>query len=220
LLQDELDLSFLSALIVGGDALGNQDRKEALARGWPLFETYGMCETASMVAVKKSSEAFTTILPHAEINFGEDGEIKVKASSLFAGYIADNKLDICLDNNNYFATGDISAPDKFNYLEISRKYNRIISGGENIQAEEIERVLEKNTNIESCVVIGIPDEKLGSRPVAFIKYNKIIADHEIYEFLARYLAPYKWPVRFINWPLDAPDGFKKPRRWFYERIIN
>lgn len=217
LLKENVDLSQIQALIVGGDSLAPADRDEALVRGWPLYESYGMCETASMIAVKKSydQEAQTIILPHAEIKLAADYEICVKATSLFLGYYSDGELSQKLSPDGYFHTGDTATVQGLAQLElINRKNNRIISGGENIQAEEVERVLELHESVAECVVVPMPDKTMGARPVAFIKYkHSALSDQELYNFLAPRLATYKFPVRFINYPKDTPQSLKKPRRW-------
>jgi len=217
LLRENVDLKRLQALIVGGDSLAPADRDEALARGWPLYESYGMCETASMIAVKKStdSNAQTTILPHARIKLASDYEICVKATSLFSGYWSEGKLEKKLSQDGYFYTGDMATSHELSQVElINRKNNRIISGGENIQAEEVERVLELHEAIAECVVVPVADANMGARPLAFIKWHdESVSDQELYNFLKPRLATYKFPVRFMNYPDDSPQGLKKPRRW-------
>lgn len=220
LLSENIDLSSLKALIIGGDGLKANDRESALAQSCALYESYGMCETASMIIVKNSKTKATTILPHACIKIKADHEICVKATSLFSGYWSEGSFSQSLCEEGYFATGDLANFESLSKLElIDRKNNRIISGGENIQAEEIERILEQHEAILECVVGPIADAKMGSRPVAFIKWlNQPLVDSEIYDFLAPRLASYKFPVRFMSYPPDIPQGLKKPRRWLLDYI--
>jgi O-succinylbenzoic acid--CoA ligase len=214
LLAEHVDMSHLDAVIVGGDALCGQDRDEALLRKWPLYETYGMCETASMIAVKKSLDSKTTILPHANIYINNKKEILVKSLSLFSGYYENKNISLKTNKEGYFATGDLAMSEDFDISMISRKNNRIISGGENIQAEEVERVLEQHDHIAECVVVAIKDSYFGQRPLAFIKWQKkALPYEELLAFLKPRLASYKIPVRFLNYPEDVPQSFKKPRRF-------
>ena len=221
LLSEDVDIAHLKALIIGGDSLKAKDREQALRKGCKLYESYGMCETASMIAVKSSKIiSLTTILPHAYIKVNAEHEICVKATSLFLGYWSDGKLSQNLCEDGFFATGDLATSESLSNLElINRKNNRIISGGENIQAEEIERILEQHEAILECVVVPIADAKMGARPVAFMKWlNEPLCDHDIYQFLAPKLASYKFPVRILSYPPDTPQGLKKPRRWFFNSL--
>ncbi|MCA9507567.1 MAG: AMP-binding protein [Myxococcales bacterium] len=212
LLSAAVDLSNLNAVIVGGDGLNTQDQKEALKRRWPLFETYGMTESASMIWSNASSP-LSGSLPHAQVLLAHDGEILVKGESLFEGYIKDGQIFSSLTSGGFFATGDIGKIDDHNRLQIiGRKNNRIISGGENIQAEEVERILEQHPSIEACVVLGISDESYGKRPMAFIKwYQNKCEQEKIAVWLEKYLARYKCPKFFFDWPCDIAFESKKPR---------
>lgn len=215
LLAENVSLSHLKAVVVGGDTLMPALRDQALARSWPLYECYGLTETASMIAVSKSSSPASRleILPHARMILSNE-EIFVSGQSLFSGYWEGGQLRLPLSNEGFFPTGDIYGGKDFNQLHIiRRKNNRIVSGGENIQAEEIEAVLEEHPAISSAVVLGIPDEQWGERPIAYIRWHKEpIAPVEILSFLEAKLARFKWPDRFLTWPADLEGSLKKPRR--------
>jgi len=45
----------------------------------------------------------------------------------------------------------------------------IISGGENIFPEEVEDALVRSKLVAGCAVVGIPDERLGAKVVAFVE---------------------------------------------------
>jgi O-succinylbenzoic acid--CoA ligase len=188
-----------------------KEREQALALSWPIFESYGLTETASMVMVKD------TILPHAEIALAFDGEILVKGQSLFAGYLNNAQRNLTLDSDGYFATGDLGARDFAGQLYVSgRKNNRIISGGENIQAEEVEAILEEHEAVHSALVIAEADALLGHRPIAYLKWREQpVAISELKSYLKERLAGYKCPIAFLDWPKEIEVSFKKPRRQLY-----
>lgn len=214
LLAEEVDLSSLKAVIVGGDRLAPFLREQALSRFWPLYECYGMTETASMIAVSRSQNPKLEILPHAEVILANDGEILVRGNSLFSGYYEEEKIILPFTSEGYFKTGDIYDAQKFDQLNIIyRKNNRIISGGENIQAEEIESVLEEHPAISDAAVIGVPDERWGERPVAYIKWQKepaLVLD--INRYLRTKLASFKCPDMLLSWPTELLSSLKKPRQ--------
>jgi O-succinylbenzoic acid--CoA ligase len=208
LLDDQVPLNKLCAVIVGGDALPDHLRELALKAGTPLFETYGLTETASMVWVKPSHKPEGGLLPHAKMQI-VDKEILVGGESLFSGYVEQ-------DHKGMFPTGDVVDEQEIKNLKlISRKSNRIISGGENIQAEEVERVIKSHPQVLDCVVVPHVDDIFGMRPKAFIKWQKTpIPDQELYNYILKHLAAFKLPKIIKSWPEDVPVGMKNNRSWF------
>jgi fatty-acyl-CoA synthase len=72
-------------------------------------------------------------------------------------------------HDGWFRTGDIAARDSDGHFFVhDRKKNMIISGGENIYAAEIERVLLEHPDVADCGVVGRPDPKWDEVPVAYI----------------------------------------------------
>ena len=72
----------------------------------------------------------------------ESGEILVRGETLFAGYVEGEDLDRPLDAEGWFHTGDLGELDENGYLRVGgRVDNLFISGGENVQPEEIEDAL-------------------------------------------------------------------------------
>lgn len=216
LIKENVNCTKLRALIVGGDKLHSLDRKEALARKYPLYECYGMTETASMILVKNASSTTTDILPHAQAKLGLDNEILVGGQSLCQGYWYEKTVALPLTSDGFFATGDLLLGNNFDQLHlICRKNNRIISGGENIQVEEVEEALEQHPCIDYAVVAGVYDQEMGMRPVAYVKWqNEPIPSELIKDFLKDKLARYKWPIKLLKWPESLPLSQKKPRHYF------
>lgn len=217
LLDDGADFSGVQAIIIGGDALPEKLRRRALLAKLPVFETYGLTETASMVWVRDCLASDKgRLLPHAIMQKADDGEFLVGGDSLFAGYVDGSGVLKKPTIDGLFPTGDVGQMSLAGQLQlICRKSNRIISGGENIQAEEIERVLEEHPLILESVVVGVADDDFGMRPLAYIKWvNEPLTAKELCTYLLLHLAPYKVPKNFSSWPPDAPSGPKKPRRWF------
>jgi O-succinylbenzoic acid--CoA ligase len=213
LLDENVDLSTMKAVIVGGDALSFSLKNRALESKVPVYESYGLTETASMIWIKDAHIA--TVLPHARLHMASDEEILVGGASLFDGYIDENGA-LTRRSEAYFATGDMGFFSRDHDLQVvSRKSNRIISGGENIQAEEVERALEEHPEIVESVVVGHHDELFGMRPCAFVKWrSQPISHEELSAFLRERLASYKIPCLFEPWPNHAPMSLKKPRAFF------
>ena len=69
----------------------------------------------------------------------------------------------------WFHTGDAAVVHPDGYVEIrDRIKDVIISGGENISSVEVEGVLLRHPAVQEVAVVGMPDEKWGEAPHAFV----------------------------------------------------
>jgi O-succinylbenzoic acid--CoA ligase len=155
-------------------------------------------------------------LPHRGVGISDDEEIRVRGKTLFAGYVKGETLDRPLDADGWFHTGDLGALDESGYLRVrGRKDNLFVSGGENIQPEEVEAVLSGLEGVEEAVVVPVPDAEFGSRPVAFVQTAGGVTEPETLEReLGQVLPRFKIPVAFHGWPEEVgPGGMKADRRF-------
>ncbi len=155
-------------------------------------------------------------MPNREVSISEEGEILVRGETLFAGYVEGEKIDRSLDIDGWFHTRDLGELDENGYLRVrGRMDNLFISGGENVQPEEIEEALCRLEGIDEAVVVPVPDEEFGARPVAFVRTEGGVRD------LSRELEPilprFKIPISFHPWPEEARRGMKVDRRALGER---
>ncbi len=215
-------LGKLQAILLGGSAIPTTLLKEAYERQLPIHVSYGLTEMASQVTTTARTtplaKRYTSGKPlqHREVKIGDDGEILVRGKTLFAGYVEGSKVVLPVDHDRWFATGDLGYLDEDGYLTvIGRKDNMFISGGENIQPEEIEAVLLTLDEVEQAIVVPRSDAEWGARPVAFIrsKTSRIDAD-AIVAFLEAQLPRFKIPVAFYEWPTGNMDGIKVSRSYF------
>jgi O-succinylbenzoic acid--CoA ligase len=213
MLNENVDFS-VNAIVIGGDAMPSSLREYVRARKMPVFTTYGLTETASMMWAYDLAHDVGGLLNHATIQFAPDGEIMVGGASLFDGYISDQRVANNLTDDGFFPTGDLGHVRGHELIVEGRKHHRIISGGENIQAEEVERIIEQHDDVESCVVVGLFDPDFGMRPYAIIKWrNPPACMSDFTDQLRLQLASYKIPKILVPWPSDAPTDLKKPRLW-------
>ena len=222
LLEDNDKESYrkLRAVLLGGAAVPQNLIEKGLALGLPLYTSYGLTEMASQVTTTSpdtpSAKRFTSgkALSYRQLRISASGEILVKGETLFKGYLEGDSLELPVDSDGWFATGDLGELDSEGYLTVTgRKDNMFISGGENIQPEEIERVLCEHTAVAQAVVVPVPDTEFGSRPVAFVQTNSgKLKPKELAAFLEERLARYKIPVAFYDWPTTAGlEGMKVSR---------
>jgi O-succinylbenzoic acid--CoA ligase len=214
----------LKAVLLGGGPVPISLVDEAADRGLPVHTSYGLTEMASQVTATPPGaprEALHTSgrpLPHRELSISGSGEILVKGETLFAGYVEGGAVHRASDADGWFHTGDLGELDADGYLRVrGRKDNLFISGGENIQPEEIEEALCRIEGVEEAVVVPVPDAEFGARPVAFVRTVGVEP-----ESLARALEPvlprFKIPAAFHGWPEQA-GGMKVDRAFLRERAL-
>lgn len=172
----------------------------------PIFFTYGMTETTSIITLaikedlqlKNLSMGMGYPISCCEIKIASDCEILVKGKNLFQGYW--DRFQIhpppC-----WFATKDLGEICLENRLHITGRKDRLfISGGENIQPEEIEQALCSINGIISSTVLPKPDEEFGNRPVAFIEDIQQRPLAQIFFELRKILPSFKCPISIWSYP--------------------
>ena len=172
---------------------------------------------ASTVAIRnhqieKSNQA--EILKYRELTVIND-EICVKGSCLFKGYLDRQQRELPLADG-WFHTKDKGKKTGNKISVFGRLDNMFISGGENIQPEEIERVLLTYKNMGQAVVVPVENKEYGQRPVAFIKSYGKIKKENLIKYLQEKLPSFMIPDQFFNWPENSEknlkinrDGFRK-----------
>jgi len=150
------------------------------------------------------------------------GEIRVGGPPLFAGYVAlqpgadergaTGPLEDPRDDDGLYPTGDLGYIDEHGRLHVTGRLDHlIVSGGENIQPEEIERRLNALPDVRRAVVVGVPDPEFGERPVAFIDWAGT-ARVDLEAELRRSVPGYKVPDAFYDMPADSTSGAMKVDR--------
>jgi O-succinylbenzoic acid--CoA ligase len=204
-------LARLKVMLLGGGPASPALIAEALRRGWPVRTSYGLTEMASQVCAMPAGASASKLgtsgrlLAHRELRIAGDGEILVRGPTLFRGYLEGAALDLPTDAEGWFATGDLGALDDDGYLTVSGRRDRLfISGGENIQPEEIESRLAALPGVAEAVVVPRPDAEFGARPVAFLRWSCApLPEAELRDRLGHDLPRFKIPVRFREWPEGA-----------------
>ncbi|MCU1461703.1 MAG: Fatty-acyl-CoA synthase [Acidimicrobiales bacterium] len=129
---------------------------------------------------------------------GEPGELMVRSTKTMSAYWHNAEATAKAFNDGWFATGDVGYRDTDGYIFlVERKNDMIISGGMNIYPSEIERVLLLDGAVREAAVVGVPAERWGERPVAFVSFKEgVDPDTDRLTSLCReHLAGYKLPTR-------------------------
>ncbi len=145
------DLRFLA---VGGASVSPDLLKRANKIGLPVFEGYGLSESASVVALNTPHAnkigSVGQLLPHLQIRISDEKEILVKGAS-YLGYTQEQQ-----NNQEWLHTGDIGYLDEEGYLIINgRKKNIFITSfGRNVSPEWVERDLTNTPEIAQACLFG------------------------------------------------------------------
>jgi len=121
------------------------------------------------------------------------------------------------DRDGWASLGDLGYLDADGYLYLAdRRTDMIVSGGVNIYPAEVEAALDRHPSVRSSVVVGLPDEDLGSRVHAIVQIvpemQAQLAQPEIVDFLEHQLVRYKIPRSFEFVTDDLRDESGKVRR--------
>ncbi len=142
------------------------------------------------------------------------GEIVMRGNNVMLGYYKAPEATEKAFQGGWFHSGDIAVVHPDGYVEIKdRSKDIIISGGENISSVEVESVLYMHPHVMEVAVVGIPDEKWGEVPKAFIvpKPGTQPTAEDIITFCRENMARYKVPkqIEFSELPKTATGKILK-----------
>ena len=195
--------------------------------GWELIHVYGLTETAPFItvceprpehdalaleerAVMKARQGVELVTSgelrvvdeddHDVPHDGEAlGEIVVRGNVVMAGYYDDPEATAQAMHGGWFHSGDAAVIHPDGYIEIRDRFKDvIISGGENISSIEVEGVLMRHPTVREVAVVGMPDEKWGESPHAFVVLagGAAATAEELTAFARDQMAHFKVPRRF------------------------
>jgi len=151
--------------------------------------------------------------PGVEIRVDADAHLLVKPPNTAVG-IAER-----LDADGFLDTGDLARVDDDGFVWIEgRASDLIIRGGNKVFPEAVEEVLRLSPAVDEVAVVGVPDERLGEVPVAFV-VGRPVPDDELVTLCREHLVPYKTPVAF-HWvdALPRSEVGKVLRRQLIESV--
>jgi hypothetical protein len=98
------------------------------------------------------------------------GELMTRGPHVMRGYWSDEAATAAvLSQNGWLRTGDLGRKDKSgNYWLLGRLKDVIRSGGENVSAPEVERILIKHPSIAAAAVVGLPHPRFGEQVAACV----------------------------------------------------
>jgi fatty-acyl-CoA synthase len=195
--------------------------------GWDITHVYGLTETAPFITVCEVRPEHASLPPNERavikarqgvelVTSGEllvvdeggqevphdgatVGEIVVRGNVVMKGYFEDPEATATAFRGGYFHSGDAAVVHPDGYAEVrDRIKDVIISGGENISSVEVEGVLLQHPSVQEVAVVGMPHEKWGEAPNAFVvlRAGATATAEELRAFVRERLAHFKCPQAF------------------------
>jgi fatty-acyl-CoA synthase len=195
--------------------------------GWDITHVYGLTETAPFItvcemlpehaslsaaerAVVKARQGVELVTSGELLVVDEEGrevphdgatagEIVVRGNVVMKGYFEDPEATATAMRGGFFHSGDAAVVHPDGYVEVrDRIKDVIISGGENISSVEVEGVLLQHAAVQEAAVVGMPDEKWGEAPHAFVilRAGASATEADLRQFTRDRLAHFKCPQAF------------------------
>ena len=142
------------------------------------------------------------------------GEVVMRGNGVMSGYYNDAEASAKAFKGGWFHSGDLGVWHADGYIELKdRAKDVIISGGENISSQEVEKVLMEHPGVLEVCVVGVPDEKWGEVPKAFVvaRSGAEVSAEDLVEFCRERIAHYKCPkhLEFGELPKTATGKIQK-----------
>ncbi|MGO1908632.1 MAG: AMP-binding protein [Brevibacterium linens] len=131
------------------------------------------------------------------------GEIVMRGNNVMKGYLNSPEDTEVAFRGGWFHSGDLAVMHPDGYVQIlDRAKDIVISGGENISTIEVEQAIVANPAVAEVAVVGMPDDKWGQRPLAYVVLagESEISEDELIAFVKTRIAGYKVPgaVEFVD----------------------
>jgi fatty-acyl-CoA synthase len=195
--------------------------------GWRIIQIYGLTETAPAISIceprpehqllpaderaRIKARQGVELITSGELRVVDDqgrdvpadgkspGEIIARGNVIMEGYYNDPEATAKCMGDGWFHTGDAAVVHPDGYVQITdRLKDVIISGGENISSVEVEAMLLRHEAIQEVAVVGVPHEKWGEAPHAFVvfKSGQTAGADALRAFCRDHMAHFKVPHEF------------------------
>jgi fatty-acyl-CoA synthase len=126
------------------------------------------------------------------------GEVCARSNHVMIGYWQQPGETEAALRGGWLRTGDLAVVSPEGYLQIvDRKKDLIVSGGENIASVEVEAALAAHPAVREVAVVGMPDDRWGEVPCAFVSLRSAATEDELRSWVRDRLAGFKVPKRVV-----------------------
>lgn len=241
----QYDLSSIKDMVCGASALG-KDVQQLLEERFNvrLRQCYGMTEVSGAITFSpvQSTSPNSVGMPlpgvtlkvvdpetNETLSAFEPGEICIKGSMIMKGYMGNEDATTAMrDEDGYLRTGDIGYYDKEDNVFIVDRLKELIKyKGFQVPPAELEDILLSHPEIKDAGVIGIPDERAGELPLAFVvkQPKSTVNARLVTDYVAGLVSVQKrlyGGVRFIDEIPKNPSGkiLRRLLREMYDKEIS
>ena len=196
----EYDLSSLSWLACGAAPLAADLQRECMARlGIPVVQGFGMTEAVATIAADRIDTEVVAgscgqLLPGVQARIDPvTGELWIRSAALMTGYLGNpDATAATVDAEGWLHTGDVAHFDENGSLFVVDRIKELIKvKAYQVAPAELEAVLRGHPAVADAAVIGIPDERSGEVPKAFVVARTPVSADELMAHVAAHVAPYK-----------------------------
>ncbi len=195
---DHEHLNGMKAILIGGAPMSDQLISDLQSLDAICYHTYGMTETVSHVALRQinGEKASDRFVPLSGVELALDG----RGCLTITGPMTLGETVVTNDRVELAADGS--------FVWLGRVDNVINSGGVKVQAEQVERAVQKAFGGKRVFVVGLPDEQLGEAVTAFVEWIPMGFDFEPYEQAVTGLGAYDRPKKYIYLEkfVETPTG--------------
>ena len=167
-------LHLVDKLLIGGTKVSYTLSESILKSNCNAFESYGMTETISHIAIKKIGELSFTVLPNVIISVDERNCLVIEALELSKEKIITNDIVAIVNATQFILKGRID--------------NIINSGGIKIFPEEVEEILAKFISVPFFIA-SKPDEILGEKVILVLEATPFLIENNVFSQLSKYQIP-------------------------------
>jgi acyl-CoA synthetase (AMP-forming)/AMP-acid ligase II len=227
--DEPLDLRGVKYVTSGTAPLSIATRERFEARyGLPVMQAYGMTEVGAVaqeryddvVAGRRGPGSVGRIAAGVEVQIRRldddrpdgEGEIVVRTDEASTEFIGGAPVPV--DDDGWFATGDVGRIDDGILYITGRAQEKIIVGGFNVYPAEVEDAARRSALVRDAIVVSRPDDRLGEVPVAGIVWEGEPDTDALVDELRANLAHYKVPRAFFaldQVPLTSRDKIDRRR---------
>lgn len=191
----------IEILIIGGSKVSNALASRLKQSKTHCYETYGMAETYSHVALRKingtNPESQFKALPGISFDTDQRDCLVIHA----------NRLEKPIITNDVVEVTDAT------YFKLLGRYDNLINtGGIKINPEELENKLSSLIDY-NFAIIGLPDNTLGEAVTLAIETDQPVDKEKLQRELVKHLSKFQVPRQIVTLPtLPRNDSYKIDRK--------